>query len=83
MRGACAVIYNITHSRHSRRFSRFECSSWTGGKKKKLSGRAREGRETEKTDSLFSPSPALSSYSVTTGVTFVILMLGLESDPLS
>lgn len=52
-------------------------------KKKKLSGRAREGRETEKTDSLSSPSPALSSYSVTTGVTFVILMLGLESDPLS
>lgn len=50
--------------------------------KKKLSGRAREGRETEKTDSLSSPSPALSSYSVTTGVTFVILMLGLESDPL-
>ena len=36
--------------------------------KKKLSERAREGRETEKTDPLSSPSPALSSYSVTTGV---------------
>lgn len=51
--------------------------------KKKLSVRARKGRETEKTDSLSSPSPVLSSYSVKTGVTFVILMLGLESDPLS